>query len=313
MKTWPFLVNPFLTASKKNYRQALKISAYHDGQLLAHHANPFYKTTYEKYHPLHLALRSSYGIWLTKGGTQNGSSLTIDQLLKLLVTTKLKKWENAIFEVFPNDSAEYQTIFPNGINPFNTGNKDKRITALGQLGVALIGIPALEAVKKDVTNFYNQLTIKREMKGSKDEALNGKDVEDAILAAMNEMFGNLGLLINQFKANPILAEIFFDVDTVQNHDQLIFKKAIRSEKVGNIIEHSFGSEDNVTLINDGTAALQFYLASTAKTTAPVVMPLILFPNTQQTVAVNILGNLSHQYLNVYNAEINDGHCTLEMI
>ncbi|HMK05989.1 MAG TPA: hypothetical protein VK476_00580, partial [Flavobacterium sp.] len=95
--------------------------------------------------------------------------------------------------------------------------------------------------------------------------------------------------------------------------QLVFKKSVKSEKVGNIMEHSFGEDDSVTLINDGKAALQFYLASTATTTAPTVMPLILFPNTQQTLTVNVLGDLNNKFLNVYNGEISDGHCTLEMI
>ena len=315
MKTWPYLVNPFLTASKKSYRQALKISAYHNAQLLAHSSNPFYMVMYEIYQPLHIALSTAYGIWLTEGGIEKGTGLTLDQLLKLLVTSKIIAWENAILKVFPKESHEYQVIFPNGLTPFNLGSKEARTAAVLQLSTSLNEIPPLSAIKKDVDKFYNQLESKGKLQtGKKGSLINDtKDIEAAILSAMTGMYGNLGLLINQFKSNPLLAEIFFDVDTVRNHDQLRFKKAVKSEKVGNIIEHAFGAEDNVTLINDGTAALQFYLASTATTTAPVVLPLILFPNTQQTVAINELGDLSHHYLNVYNAEINDGHCTLEMI
>lgn len=312
MRTWVFLINPFLTAARKSYPKALKISIYHDAQLKANLSDPFFASMYSIYHPLHLTLSGAYSIWRAEGGTRKGSTLNVAQLLKLLSPTKMNAWEYAIIGTFAKGSPEYVTLFPKNRGPFNSGSKEIRIAAVSQLANALGQFPSLATTKADVDDFYQQLTTNRQVQLGNIGTVENKsaEVESAIETAMIEMYSDFGLLASHFKNNPALAEPFFDLVLLRNHSQIVYKKTVKAGKVRHIIQHTFGIGDSITISNDGTAALQFYLA--ASKTATVSTPFLIDANSQQTIAVSELGDIGNRFLNVYNAEINSGHCKVEL-
>ncbi len=316
MRTWMFITNPFLATANKSYKQATKISAYHDAQLQAKAANdPFFVPIYNTYHDKHVALNDAYTSWLSQGGKQKGSTLTVDQLLELLSPKKVNGWEYIIQGVFEKGSPEYVALFPQGRYPFKIGSKDLRIAAVKQLGNSLEGISQLAKVKEDVDSFYDQLTNKRETQlGNKgNTGAKSSTIDTTIKDAMIEMHANLGLLINLYKNNLDLIAPFFDLDTIRNHDQLVFNRTIKPKKVSNIIQHTFSSNDAITIINDGNTTLEFYLAPNKKAMYNGTPTIKLLPNTQQTLNIAQLGDITQTFVNVYNDNLIDGHCKIDLL
>ncbi len=316
MKAWMFINNPFMATAKRSYKQATKISTYHDAQLQAKAANdPFFVPMYNTYHAAHETLNGAYTTWLSQGGTQKGSTLSVDQLLVLLSPKKVNGWEYTIQGVFDKTSPEYVALFPQARYPFSTGGKESRIAAVEQLSKSLTGIASLEAVKTDVDSFYAQLTNKRQVQlGHKgDTESKSSAIEIAIEAAMTEMYGNLGMLISHYKNNLSLIAAFFDLDTIRNHDQLVFNKTVKPKKISNIMQHTFAAGDSLTIINDGNAPLEFYLAADKKAAHNGTATLKLLPNTQQTIAITQLGDIANTFVNVLNDNTIDGHCIIDLL
>ncbi len=314
MKTWSFLLNPFLTAAKKTYAIALKISTYHDAQLLAHNSDPFFAGLYTSYHPLHLAISAAYSNWKSQGGTQKGSTLTVDQLLDLLSKSKLNTWEYAILGVYQKGTPGYVALFPQGRAAFNRGGKESRIAAVKQLGTSLTGIAALAATKTDVDAFYTQLNTNRTVQlGNKGTTENKSDALDAAInTAMIDMFANYGLMVNHFKTDPEALHPFFDLDSIRNHEQLIFLKSVAANGKSNIMKHTFADTDSIKITNDGTVSLVLYLTNTVDGDA-LNQKVMVDPNQSQTFPITDLGTTNNTYLNVINPNANAGHCKVELL
>ncbi len=314
MKTWIFLTNPFLTAANRTFSKALKISTYHDAQLQAHTSDPFFAGLYAVYHPFHLAVAGAYSSWKSQGGTQKGSTLTVNQLLDLMTKSKLSDWEYAILGVYKKSTPGFVALFPNGRYPFNSGTIESRVAAVKQLGISLNGITTLATIKAEVDDFYAQLSADRTTQlGHFGNTENKSDaLEAAITTAMIEMFANYGLMINHFKANPVLAEPFFDLDTIRNHDQIIFLKTVPSSSKKNILKHTFSPTDEIKITNNGTMSLDLYLSSNADGD-PVNNKVTLEPNTSETFTITDLGTLDNTFLNVSNPNATEGHCKVELL
>jgi hypothetical protein len=314
MKTWLFLTNPFLTAAKKAYSIALKISTYHDAQLFAHNSDAFFAGLYASYHPLHLAVSTAYSNWKSQGGTQKGSTLTVNQLLDLLVKSKLNNWEYAILGVYQKGTPGYVALFPQGRTPFNRGTKESRIAAVKQLGTSLTGIAALAATKTDVDAYFAQLNTNRGTQlGNKGTTENKSDALDAaIKTAMIDMFANYGLMINHFKTDPEAMHPFFDLDTIRNQEQLIFLKSVAANSKNNLMKHTFAATDSIKITNDGTVSLELYLSNTVDGDV-VNGKVTLEPSVSQTFLITDLGTIDNTFLNVRNSNANAGHCKVELL
>jgi hypothetical protein len=314
MKIWLFLTNPFLTAAKRAYSIALKISTYHDAQLLAHNSDAFFAGLYASYHPLHLAISTAYSNWKSQGGTQKGSTLTVNQLLDLLNKSKLNTWEYAIMGVYQKGTPGYVALFPQGRAPFSKGSKESRIAAVKQLGTSLTGIAALATTKTDVDAFFAQLSTNRGTQlGNKGTTENKSDALDAaIKTAMIDMFANYGLMVNRFKTDPSVIEPYFDIDTIRNQEQLIFVKSVAAKGKSNLMKHTFAATDSIKITNDGTVSLQFYLTNTVDGD-PISQKVVVEPSVTQTFVITDLGTIDSTFLNVSNPNANDGRCKVELL
>ena len=315
MKKWAYLNNPFLIAGKKSYRQGLKLSTYYNAQLKANISDPFFAELFSVYNPLHVELSDAYSNWLAQGGTLKGKTLAVVQLLKLLCPTKVDQWQHAIRNVYEKGSPQFVGLFPRARKPFNTRSREMRIAGVKQLSTALDGIAALAAVKTDVDNFYMQLTGERQTQLGGKGTAKGKSrkVEKAIEKAAIVMFGDLGAMIKKFQSNLPQIEQYFDVQTIRSKEQLVFNRTIKTNRVQNIMQRTFTASDSITLINDGSVPLYFYLANNATTPIEDLTAKRIDVNHKEIVAISALGNVSDRYLNVYNGDVIKGHCIVELL
>ncbi len=315
MKIWNFLSNTFALIGKKSFTKALKISTYHLAQLDLRKADPFILPMFTSYRVFHETLDAAYNRWKMQGGVQKGSTLSVKQLLKLLVDGKLMQWEYAIMGLYLQGTPNFVALFPKGRSSFNSGTIDSRINAVGQLGEALVGITELATTKADVDDFFTQLISTRSVQLGQKGGTESKsgELENAVEAAMVEMYGNLGLLMNHYKTDVKQIEAFFDLPTIRYQEQTLYKKMVATEAVVSIVENTFSETDKVHIINDGEVTLGFYLAATADAPAPEQMPLVILSHQDRVVYVSTLGSLSNRFLKASNDFGVKGHCIIELM
>ncbi len=314
-KTWSYFVNPFLVLGKKNFKKAVKISTYHDSALQTASGDPFFAAMYAAYHPFHLALVAAYNTWKTSGGMQKGSTQTVEELLNLLSPVKINAWDAQVQIVLPKGSPDYVAVLPQGHTPFAQSEIDERINAVQQLGLALVPFPALAALKLEIDTFYGQLTVARNTQlGKKGDTEHYSDMlREKISDALIAMYGDLGLVMDKAKTNPIDAEPLFDLDTIRNRQQSVFKGILSGNENKLLVERTFSNLDEMRLQSLAGTKLGFYMAANSGD-APAGYTLIeVEVNTKVIVKVTDFGPLSNHFLHVINTGATKGEYKVQIL
>jgi hypothetical protein len=270
-KIWHYLDNQFVNIGERSFKKALIISNYHDAVLETAATNPPTPDPdmvfmYNRYHPLHEDLLAAYSDWQSKGGTQEGATLDLDQLLGLM-TAKLDNWDARVQVVHAKNTGRYRTIFKDGRTPFRQGGKDARIEAVQSLSKAIGDEAPLATIKTEVDAYYAQLVDARKLQSGA-KALTksmSSGLEEAILAAMKMQYRNLGFLMNK-EENPDAIAIFFDTATIRERDQRIYTGTLDPLENEAVLIHTFMADDEIRLKADGNAPVKFYLGTTPNNT-----------------------------------------------
>ena len=302
MRDWIFTFNPILNATDNNYLHSLRISTYHDNMLSANIADADILAMYTKYHPLHVNFVSGYNAWKSLGGTQQGKSRKLNQMLAVLSNSKISDWDIQIQSVYKKHTPEYKELFPNYRKPFQSGPQIKRITVVKSLNTKLSKYTLLANVKADVADFSIQLDdAYNTQKSAIGSAKTQKDiVEEARVAFCVGQYGNLGLLMNKYAETPEKILAYFDLENIRSYQQAVFTGRIKAGATITIAKHTFKTGDEIYLENYSPVGLQFYLAAN-KNGLPGPKCYIL-ANSNVTVDIAELGDISNAYLMVYNPD-----------
>ena len=314
MRTWMYLQNPFLNATASSYLNGMNISTYHDNALAKMKSDPFILGLYNAYHPLHLLYKTAYSTWITQGGTQQGETLNLQQLLNWLSNTKIRHWDQQILSHYEPNTPAYKRLLPNHRKPFQQGSQIERILAVKSLSDAIGSDELLAATKTDILNCYTQLDAAYDMqKGNKTSTKNlSGNLELAREAMCAGQYANLGGLIQKYSTTPTVIEQYFDLQAIRRSQQVFFTGQLKPGEVYTIVKHTFGETDQVLLTNTGTTQLKFYLAH-AKDAQPGDT-FITLATGEQTVMAGALGKLTDMYLTVVNTDpLHAGEFSAELV
>ncbi len=118
---WIFTSNTFEVQTRNNFKKMLSLTLDHYGKLVAAAAmDPAFVAMRDAYETLNLNFQTSYANWKGAEGTHEGSTLNVEDLLKQL-NTEVRSWEGTVRYVFPEDSPNEKSIFPNKRVPFQSG------------------------------------------------------------------------------------------------------------------------------------------------------------------------------------------------
>jgi len=315
MREWIYFQNPFINATVRNFKKGLRLSTFTDSRLQAKGDDAFYGPLYAMYHPLHVNFLDAYNVWKSQSGVQKGATLTFDQLLQLLSPSKINAWDLAVMNVYAKGSPEYVTIFPQGHKPFQRGEKQQRVNAVKQLKTALTGKVPLASTLDDITAFYNQLLdAATAQQGQMGNTGSTSDVVmTAMTTALTAMYSMLGKCLAEFPADPTVCEYIFDLESIRNHEQLIYTGTLDPSENHNVLEHAFVSTDQPTLGNTGTTVIQYFLAATPNAPLNGSPVIAVNPDERKTISASELGDLSNRFLHVINTSTNaEGHFKLEL-
>lgn len=268
-KIWHYLDNQFLNVASRNYKKAMQISNIHDAVLknkMDNNPDPDYALLYNRYHPLHLALVADYNTWKSKGGSQEGATLNLDQQLALM-TGKIENWDTRVKMIYAKGTPRYRTIFPDARNPFNRGTIESRKDAIQQLSLNIGNDPLLVSVKDEVDAYYtdldNALDTQSGAKSVKKDFSSA--VRLSVTAAMNMQYRNLGFLMNKLEVTEQIAN-FFAVNLLRESDQRIYTGTLDPLENEAVLIHTFMADDEIRLKADGDAGVKFYLGTTPNNT-----------------------------------------------
>jgi len=264
MKLWHYLVNQFLTQTKKNYKKSVKLSNYHDAVLDGKKAAiALLVVIYNRYHPLHLALVAAYNAWKTEFSAQKIATDILDELLKTTYAM-LDTWDTAIRAEVGYNSSAYNLIFDNGRAPFNRSSIEDQIEAYQQLAIKLTPHAGLAAVKTEVENAYAALSAARDAQLVLISSVRAKsnEVETARRAAMEMQWRNVGYSIENFSGDPNFIESLFDIENLRTKPQTVFTSILGVSEKKLVFTRTLLDDDKLLLNNDGNAAIRFYFADT---------------------------------------------------
>ncbi len=224
LNNWSRTDNFIKIAVTKSYIGAKDIFTSFDERLLNGKDDAEVLTYYNDFNPYFLTFKSCYSIWDSLRSSNPGNTLGLLQLLEILAGTKIKAWDIALQNIYNNETTQYKSILPHHRTPFQSGQVNKRVTALENLIIALGTDASLATLKTSVSAFLTQLNAAIALQHNQLIGINKAivNLEAAIDKAADIAFGIFGKFITKFAATPKLIDAYFPVDLLQNVIQQIF-------------------------------------------------------------------------------------------
>ena len=300
---WPFLSNPILNCTDGSYRKALNVSIHHYNAI-SNSTIQFIIDMFVIYGPLHLAFVAAYNEWIAQGGAQEGETLTVNQLLRL-VSKKIKTWDIAIQGKYPDDTARYKALLPNRREPFQKGAQDLRIGAISSLSTNIGADPLLATVKTDVDLTFTQIqTAFNHQKHSITEtSLSSDAVETARVAMCVGQYADLGTFITKYASHPLDIAPYFDIESIRRHEQVLFDGHVNPLETKFLRKHTFGLLDEISIWNKGTGVLKFFVTE-LKGGALGSTCVTVQPASKYVGLASAMGSLTKKIIMVHNPDPN---------
>ena len=303
MKTWFYCSNTFLNTTRNSYRACKKMCDYTLAALNAQPSDANIMAIYTAFKPSVDAFNDAYVAWTAQLGSQKGKTSALFVALKNLRRAKIKEWDIKIQNDYFPTSSEYVSILPNRRKSFQQGSQEDKMNAVQQLSTALTGIVPLATVKTDVDMFYSALKTAYDVQKTNigGTGITSDALESARKAVCIELYAVLAQLMLYYKNTPNHVESYFDLETIRNHEQIIYNGSVAKNTSKLAITHTFLAGEQVRLVNKSTAVLQVALCATAS--SGIGTPMVaLAPNQDVIVAVEALGNVANRFLMVENLD-----------
>ena len=144
---------------------------------------------------------------------------------------------------------------------------------------------------------------------------NGSDIlEDNRILVAVELYSLLGQLMSHFKNTPEKTGNYFDLQTIRNHEQSIFKSAIAINETMLEMTHTFDADEEMIFINRGKTVLSVALLPDAN--SPMGPKAIsIAANSKQVIKLKDLADVTIcRYLKVQNmSDLLAGAYTIELL
>ncbi len=239
--TWSFTENPFDNGTKNSKKKMNIVSSDHDSKLHGQITNPLIAVLYSFFNPIRLAFLAKYTQWKSTIAAYRGATTNFEQLIAQLSSDKIEEFDIRIQVIFRRGTPQYEALLPDFRIPFQSGEYDERITALGTLSQNMNGIAVLAAIKADVDAFLLLLTNARDAQQGLEglEQTLSEEVELARVTTANAMYYTLGGLMQIFSANSIQISDFYDLETLRGSIadtvDLIFDGPVNGGQIVNVL------------------------------------------------------------------------------
>ncbi len=297
------LDNPFEIATRGNFAKAHRMAQGTDAKLFGKTADPTILAIYNILHPQVGTFDGTFIAWNNQKGAQKGTTVSVNSLLDE-TSSKLDTWQYAIEAVYPEGSANWVVLFPQGRNPFQHGTKDARIAAFHTLDNATpLAAPALAATKTDVNNFYTALVAANNTQSTSkgNTETDSSNVEAGRITITTALYACFGSLIAKFAATPDVIDNYMDLSEMGHTAQTHFVGShLKPLSIHNIVQRMLAASTNLKLINNGNGDLTFYLSAYANGAVGTTF-ITIGAHSNEAHPISQLGDATTMhFLNVYN-------------
>jgi len=316
MKTWSYLINPFLTATENSQRSMKKICNFSINALKAQPTDVFLAARLVILSPFVTQYNLLFDTWFNNQAAQLGQSANLKDLLIQLRSQKIRDWDIAIQVVYKSGTPQYIALLPHHRTPFQKGSQLDIMGAVSTLSLSINNDVALADVKADVDAFYILLKDAYEaQKSSIAGTGNGSDaLETQRISVSTQLYSLLGLLMDYYKETPEKTGNLFDLQTIRNHEQSIFKSNIAANETLLAMTHTFDADEEMIFINRGKTALAVALLPDEN--SPMGIKIItIAANSKQLIKLQDLADITTcRFLKVQNlSDLLEGAYTIELI
>ena len=316
MKTWGYGINPFITATRYSQRSMKKICNFTINTLKAAPDDAFLASLLTTLQPYANEYNHSFSVWFSNQANQLSKSASLTDLLHTLSKPTIRDWDIDIQVVYHDDTPEYIKLLPHNRAPFQTGSQLDRMNAVTALSISIDDDVKLQTVKTSVDAF--DLLLKNAYQVQKSSIAgtgNGSDdLETNRIVVAEELYSVLGLLMSHYKKTPEKVANFFDMETIRNHQQSIFKAAIAEGATVLGLTHTFDVDEEMIFINRGKTNLRIALLPDAN--SDFGLKFITIPaNSKLLVKLQDLGDIATcRFLKIQNMDANlAGAYTIELL
>ncbi len=301
MQTWKFLNNTFLSSTALSMSKCFHIANHTLIILKGRQAEEPFGTLYNNLLPAFTEFQSHYTGRMGAKGTIKSKTFGMKKLIAELRSERISEWAVQIEMLHRRGTPAYIGILPKGRKPFQVGPQQDRIDAVGRLAAALEPYPTLASLRAEVQAFYDTITAAKKSQNTSKQGkkITTNELKHAREAVCIELYGILGALMQHYKHAPHQARIFFDLTAIKQKHQKSYTHNLKPAETRHILTHTFEPTDEIRLINKGETLLQFSLCRQAN--SAVVQPIVSVPaNSEKTVSLETLGDVSYRFLKVKN-------------
>lgn len=317
-RSWSFTNNPFLNCSKNSFPAMRKVGNFTVNALHKYPLDTFLAERYAAIAPLNKKYSDNYRIWDTQQATQLSNTASFKTLKKLLSSKLARKWDSSVQLTYDKDTDEYLAFFPHHRTPFQNGSNLSIMGAVTALSGSLGKDIALTVLNAEVAAFDTLLNAAfQKQQGEVADTVNSSDnLEDARIALGEELYCTLGLMMAHFKSSPEKITNYFDLETIRNHEQSIFRSNIKADELLLALTHTFYYDEEILFINSGNTFLRIALVDDAQSIPSWVNKFVeIHPKSHITIPATDLGELpAARFLKVMNMSLDiAGAYTIELL
>lgn len=295
---WAYLQNPFNNVTKQSFKRMLIMATDHFDKLGASARNQVeIQEIYDWAKPEFDAFVQQMDKNEQLAENYRYATATFRELIDVLRTQNVRRWDILIQIEYEQDSKEYQRIMPNGRSVFQLGAYEIRLRSVRKLAESLKQFPNLSDLQADVEAFSAQL---HEARSKQQEweglvQISSDALEKARIALAQKMHGSFAALLRIHWNEPAAVENFYELkylrskplkedDDVQIPSEEFMIAPNSYAKFG---EGIIATRDELRISNNGRKAIIAYLSDAVQAELPT-HAISIYPD--QYVTLNVTAN-----------------------
>jgi hypothetical protein len=306
-RPWIFMINTFEVNTRSSNRKMLSLVTDTHAKLSTASTDPDILNLYNLLDPIYNNYRQVCIDYDVVAGNRVGGTLAFENVLAQ-IPDQLRVWEGGVRALYFEDSPTERSIFPNKRGPFQTGNYEERLSAIGSLAQKLSTMPALASTHALVQSFYN-MALGTRLAQQQDEGglaqMSDLREQQRIIVA-DTLYGILGSLMFKFRSQRENIDNYFDLSllrsTGEGQQSLsvtgTVTNALTGMPLGGVEVTLMGNDGELTVITDAMgkyAATDIRLSETVDAQvrfrlsgfADLVKDITLVPGEDQVVDGNM--------------------------
>jgi hypothetical protein len=305
MRTWLYLINPFLSKNI-SFRKLYAVAQYLKSRLMNRQSDPVLAQLHEDFLIPYDAYVVEYNKSAESRDTSKSETMRFNLELDKL-PAKLRNWENRIAIVFDETTPEYLRLFPGGRSKIYTGSLIDQFTKLQNLAAKLADYSSLATVQTEVDTYCQGLML---LQVSKDENISGigtasAELKSAFTTLGRMMFIVLCKLIVKYIDDTTQVEYFFPMHLLRSKpagepEEEIYKLPVPPASIQDA-DLGFSVDDVFMVRNTGEAPLECWGAVTTISPKPEIT-IAIAPGEEVEITATQLGAPDAKYMLFGNSD-----------